>query len=149
VADQAIREAIAAAGGPHATVLADDEPLETTFEAADVLVADVSAVCTAWLPSLRPLIVTDAGGEAVSADSGLLAAVPRLDPAHAAEVVKVIAGAVDDEAGRDARRELVAYYLSPYWPDRVQERFVAVVGDLAAERDRLRAALVEGGATGI
>ena len=44
--------------------------------------------------------------------------------------------------------ELVAYYLSPYWPDRSIERFVAVSGELIGERDRLRAALVAAGATG-
>jgi hypothetical protein len=149
VADRAIREAIAEAGGDHATVLPEQETLETTFEAADVLVTDVSAVSIAWLPSLKPLIVTQVGGSAVSADSGLLSAVPRLAADEASTVPAVIAAAVADEPAKDARRELVAYYLSPYWPDRAEQRFVDVVGDLADERDRLRAELLEQGATGI
>ena len=52
------------------------------------------------------------------------------------------------EGGRTVLEELVAYYLSPYWPDRSIERFVAICGEFVAERDRLRAALVAAGATG-
>jgi len=46
------------------------------------------------------------------------------------------------------REELVAYYLSPYWPEGVLERFVAVCGELIAERNELRGRLVAAGATG-
>lgn len=148
LADDAIRTAIAAAGAPHETVLADQEPLESSFARSGVLVADVSAVATAWLPSLRPVIVTKADGEAVSADSGMLGVVPRLVVGDAAETPTVVADAIADVGGRAARSALVAYYLSEYWPDRSQERFVHVVGEVLAERDRLRDALVEAGATG-
>jgi hypothetical protein len=149
LADDAIRTAIAAAGAPHETVPAEQEPLEASFARSDVLVADVSAVATAWLPSLRPVIVTKVEGEAVSADSGMLGVVPRLAVADAAALTDVVAAALVDAEGRAVRSELVAYYLSEYWPDRSQERFVQVVGDVVAERDRLRAALVAGGATGV
>ncbi len=149
VADQAIRERIAAAGEPHGTVAADDESLERTFGRAHALVTDVSAVATAWLPSLRPIVVTRAAGEAVSADSGLLATVPRLAPDGAPALAGVLADAMADDEGEAARAGLVEYYLSPYWPDGAMPRFVAVIGDLLTERDRLRAALLERGATGV
>ncbi len=149
VADRAIRERITAAGAPHAVVGADEEPLEATFARSDVLIADVSAVTTAWLPSLRPVVVTGADGEAVSADAGLLAVVPRLGAAEAGSVSAVIDDALADEGGRAAREALVAYYLSPYWPAGSIRRFVEVVGEVLAERDRLRAALLAGGATGV
>lgn len=149
VADSAIREAIAAAGSPHQTVLADHEPLEASFARSHVLVADVSAVTTAWLPSLRPVIVTRAEGEAVSADSGMLSVVPRMTVAGAVTAATMVADAIADEGGAARRSTLVAHYLSEYWPDGSMDRFVQVVGDIVAERDRLRAALLADGATGV
>jgi hypothetical protein len=148
-ANAAILAAVRQAGSDHRVIAADDEPLEASFARADVLVSDVSAVATAWLPSLRPLVVTaPSGAAAVSADSGMLARVRRLTPAEAADAPAVIAEELSHEGGRAVLEELVAYYLSPYWPDRATERFVAVCGEFVAERDRLRAALLEAGATG-
>ncbi|MGT2426993.1 CDP-glycerol glycerophosphotransferase family protein [Amnibacterium kyonggiense] len=148
-ANAAIRAALEQAGQDHRVLAATDEPLEASFARADVLVCDVSAVATAWLPSLRPLVVTaPAGGASVSADSGMLARVRRLAPEEAADAPAVLAAGLADEGGRAVLEELVAYYLSPYWPDRSTDRFVTVCRELVAERDRLRAALVAGGATG-
>jgi CDP-Glycerol:Poly(glycerophosphate) glycerophosphotransferase len=150
VADQAIRERIAAAGPPNRVILAEDEPLESTFARASALVCDVSAVATAWLPSLKPIVVTaPPGPAAVSADSGLLTAAPRLTESEAGLAAPLIAREMADEPGRDRRQRLVAHYLSPYWPSGVMDRFVAVCGEVLAERDVLRAALVEAGATGV
>jgi hypothetical protein len=148
-ANAAILDAVRQAGADHRVIGADDEPLEASFARADVLVCDVSAVATAWLPALRPLVVTaPAGPAAVTADSGMLARVPRLHPEEAADAPARIAAELADPSGRTVLEELVAYYLSPYWPDRVVDRFVSVCGELVGERDRLRAALVAGGATG-
>jgi hypothetical protein len=148
-ANAAILAAVRQAGADHRVIAADDEPLEASFARADVLVSDVSAVATAWLPSLRPLVVTAPSDRAaVSADSGMLARVRRLPPEEAGRAPAVIAAELADEGRRVVLEELVAYYLSPYWPDRSTERFVAVCGEYIAERDRLRAALVEAGATG-
>lgn len=148
-ANAAIQAAIRQAGADHRVLAADDEPLEASFARADVLVCDVSAVATAWLPSLRPLVVTAPAGPAtVSADSGMLARVRRLAPAEAGEGPTVVAEELADDGGRAVLEELVAYYLSPYWPDRSIERFVAVSTELIGERDRLRSALVAKGATG-
>jgi hypothetical protein len=148
-ANAAILDAVRQAGDGHRVIAADEEPLEASFARAHVLVCDVSAVATAWLPALRPLIVTaPAGPAAVTADSGMLARVPRLPPEAAGEAPARIAAELADPSGRAVLEELVAYYLSPYWPDRSIERFTAVAGELVAERDRLRAALVAAGATG-
>jgi hypothetical protein len=149
VADHSIRAAIEAAGGGSAVIDADDEPLEATFARASVLVCDVSAVATAWLPGLKPLVITQpTGGEAVSADSGLLTAVPRLTAADAETAPGLLAAELADDSAREKRRELVAYYLSPYWPDGVQERFVQVVGEVIRTRDEQRSRLLAQGATG-
>ena len=148
-ANAAIAAAVRQAGGDHRVIAADEEPLEASFARAHVLVSDVSAVATAWLPALRPLVVTaPAGGAAVTADSGMLARVRRLLPDEAGNMPAIVAAELADTSRRAVLEELVAYYLSPYWPDRSIERFVTVVGDLVAERDRLRAALLEAGATG-
>ena len=149
VADRRIRDLVAGAGGSHAVVLSDDEPLEATFARSQVLVADVSAVATAWLPTLRPVVVTRAAGQAVSADSGMLGIVPRLAAADAAGLPGVIRATGADAGGRAARAELVAHYLSDHWPGHSIDRFVEVVGQVVEERDRLRAALLEEGATGV
>jgi hypothetical protein len=148
-ANAAVIAAVRSAGADHRVIAADDEPLEDTFARADVLVCDVSAVATAWLPSVRPLVVTKpAGPAAVSADSGMLARVRRLAPEEAGEAPAVVAAELAAEGGRALLEELVAYYLSPYWPDRSIGRFVDVCSEFVAERDRLRASLVAAGATG-
>ena len=155
VADHDMREAIARAAETDATaghrvVEGNDEVLETSFERADLLICDVSAVATAWLPALKPMVVTQpAGTDAVSADSGLLRLVPRISVEQAARAADLVARELEDDPTLDQRRELVAYYLSPYWPDGVLDRFVAVCGDLIAERDELRGRLVAAGATGV
>ena len=150
VADRAIREAIAAVGAPHRVILAEDEPLEASFARASALICDVSAVATAWLPSMKPVVVTTPEGpDAVSADSGMLSAVPRLAAGEVARAADVLTAEAADPGAPARREELVAYYLSPYWPDRVLDRFVAVCDELIAERDVLRSRLVEAGATGV
>ena len=150
VADRAVRDAITAAGAPHRVIEAEEETLESSFARAAALICDVSAVATAWLPSLKPVVVTAASGpEAVSADSGMLGAVPRLSADGTVGAADLIAAEMADEEGRGRRQELVAYYLSPYWPERVMDRFVEVCGEVIAERDVLRGRLVEQGATGV
>jgi CDP-Glycerol:Poly(glycerophosphate) glycerophosphotransferase len=149
-ANQAIIGALQGAGpaAGHVVVGAEHETLETSFDRADALVCDVSAVATAWLPSLRPIVVTaPAGLAAVTADSGMLAKVPRLAPQQAQDVVTLLADELEHDPGREVRRDLVTYYLSEYWPDRVMDRFVEVCGALMAERDTLRATLPDASGT--
>jgi hypothetical protein len=149
VADRTIRDAIAAAGGRHQVIDADDETLEASFARASALVCDVSAVATAWLPSLKPIVVTEPVEAAVSADSGMLASVPRLLADAAGGAAGLIAGELADASGRTRRQQLVSYYLSPYWPDGVADRFIEVCGQVIEERDLLRKRLVDQGATGV
>jgi hypothetical protein len=153
-ADHGMREAIARAAetdpaAGHRVVEASDEDLETSFERAHLIICDISAVATAWLPSLKPMVVTQpAGTDAVSADSGMLRVVPRLPVAEIAQFPALMQEQLDVDPSRQQREELVAYYLSPYWPDGVLERFVTVCGELIAERNELRGRLVAAGATG-
>jgi CDP-glycerol glycerophosphotransferase (TagB/SpsB family) len=154
VADHGMRAAIARAaeadpGAGHRVVEAGDEDLEASFQRAHLLICDISAVATAWLPSLKPMIVSQpAGSDAVSADSGMLRVVPRLAVADIPGLAALVHRELDEDPTRRQREELVAYYLSPYWPDGVLERFVAVCGELIAERNELRGRLVAAGATG-
>jgi hypothetical protein len=149
VADRTIKDAVATAGGRHRVIDAEEETLEASFARASALVCDVSAVATAWLPSLKPIIVTEPAVSAVSADSGMLASVPRLLADRADAASGLIAEELEDASGRERRQQLVSYYLSPYWPDGVSDRFVEVCGAVIEERDLLRNRLVERGATGV
>lgn len=145
-ANQAVIAALQGSHGAagHLVVGAEQETLETSFDRADALVCDVSAVATAWLSSLRPIFVTaPTGMQAVTADSGMLARVPRLGPARASDLPRLLAHELEHDPGRSVRQELVAYYLSEYWPDRVMDRFVEACGVLMAERDALRASLTD------
>ncbi len=154
-ADLAIRQAVATAADTdpaagHRVVPPADEALEASFARADVLITDVSAVTTAWLPTLRPLVVTTPAGEAaVDADSGLLEILPRVTASAATRIAALVAGLAADDPVAAERERLVAQYLSPYWPDRVMERFVEVCGQVIDERDVARAALESRGATGV
>ncbi|MDM4763103.1 CDP-glycerol glycerophosphotransferase family protein [Galbitalea sp. SE-J8] len=141
VATRAITDAVAAAGSGNRVIRADDETLEQSFARADVLITDVSAVASAWLPTLRPLIVTTPAGEqAAEADGGLLAAIPRLTATDAERAPEIVAEviAADDPS---ARAELVRSYLSAFTPDQSRARFVEACVEVAAERDAERARL--------
>lgn len=151
-ADQRVRALVgtADADAGHRVVEPAAESLETSFARSDALVTDVSAVATAWLPSLRPLVVTESatpGSQA--ADSGMLTVVPRLTASGAGRAADLLWYELTEDPGRAARADLMLHYLSPYWPDGVVGRFVAVCADVMAERDRLRAELLASGATGV
>jgi hypothetical protein len=78
------------------------------FNSADLLVADVSSVVIDWLPTMRPLLVTDVG-DGEEADSRALRSAPRLRAGQdaMAAVRRVIVDGVDPAE----RADLVSYYL--------------------------------------
>ncbi|MFT4122319.1 MAG: CDP-glycerol glycerophosphotransferase family protein [Microbacteriaceae bacterium] len=140
-ATRAIADAVTAAGSGNRVVRAERESLEASFARTDLLITDVSAVASAWLPTLRPLLVTEpAGAQAAAADGGMLAALPRLSAADAGRAPEIVAGllAHDDPA---PRAELVRRYLSALSPEQSRERFVEACVEVAAERDAERARL--------
>lgn len=132
--------------GGHRVISSDDESLDASFARADLLVCDVSAVATAWLPSLKPLVVTrPAGTQVVEADSGMLEALPRLRSDEAVRSAEILWPLItDDTAGE--RAALVKRYLSDLSPAESIAAFVRATAEVAAERDAERERL---GATGV
>jgi CDP-Glycerol:Poly(glycerophosphate) glycerophosphotransferase len=132
----------AKANAGHRVIGAETELLEASFARADLLVCDVSAVSSGWLPSGKPLIVTrPASTQTVEADSGLLAALPRLSVQQAASAPSVLWPLIANDTEADARRELVRLYLSALSPEESIAAFVAACRRVAAERDTERARL--------
>ena len=122
----------------HRAVSARDEPLDDTFDEADLLVCDISAVATHWLTTGRSLVVTTpAHDAAVPADAGLLAVVPRLTAEDAAGAADVLwQHHVEDPAAAE-RLRLADYYFDDSSHTTGPERFLAACSKLMAERDRL------------
>ncbi|CAN5304161.1 CDP-glycerol glycerophosphotransferase family protein [soil metagenome] len=132
----------ARADAGHRVIEAASEPLEASFARADLLVCDVSAVSSGWLPSGKPLVVTrPSSTQTVEADSGLLAALPRLTVDQASTAASVLWPLVADDTGVDERRELVRLYLSALTPEESIAAFVAACRRVADERDGERARL--------
>jgi hypothetical protein len=130
----------------HATVHAGSEPLEASFDRADLLVTDVSAVATAWLPTARPmLITTPASDRAKPADSGMVARLPGLTVDQLGDAAEVLWAQHRDDPAAAARRELEEYYAAPVGAGDPAERFVTECARLMRLRDEARKGLLEQG----
>ena len=128
----------------HRVVRADDEPMEATFTDADLLVCDVSAVATAWLPTDRPLVVTiPSSPHAAPADSGLIAAVPRLGVEQAPDAAELLWREHVHDSAADARRQLAQYYFADTGAGDPAARFIAACTEMIAIRDAARQKLME------
>jgi hypothetical protein len=118
------------------------EPLTDAFSGADVLITDVSSVAVEWLPTGRPLVVTEpAEPGAVVPPSPLLAAVPRLSGADAAHAAELVQRCLTDDPERAARVTLVEHYLGGSDPDAALRRFLDACDDVLAFRDAAQAEL--------
>lgn len=98
--DRRIRELIRAAGAPHA-VVTSLAGLYESFNAADILVSDISSVVTDFLYSRKPYIVCNPGGLEHSVfrqQFPSTAAAALLDPS-----CTDLAGIVEDARGPDVR----------------------------------------------
>jgi CDP-glycerol glycerophosphotransferase (TagB/SpsB family) len=117
-------------------------PLTDAFTAADLLVTDVSSVAVEWLPTGRPVVVTEpAAPGAVVGPSPLLDAVPRLTAAEAGRAGELAVRCLDDDRAAADRAALVEHYLGSADGEDSLTRFIAACGDLLARRDAERAAL--------
>jgi CDP-Glycerol:Poly(glycerophosphate) glycerophosphotransferase len=92
--------------------VAADLPLARAFAAADLLITDVSSLAVEWLPTRRPLVVTEsATAEAGSVTSPLLAAVPRLSADDAGTAGSLVRRCLETDDEAPARAALEHYYL--------------------------------------
>ncbi|MFC0682394.1 CDP-glycerol glycerophosphotransferase family protein [Lysobacter korlensis] len=143
----AIREALRTSpSAGHRTVRADDEPLETSFAAADLLVCDVSAVATAWLTTGRPIVVTiPASPHAAPADSGLLAAVPRLTAEQSQDAADLLWREHEHDTAAESRGRLADYYFAETGSEDPAGKFITACTELIGIRDTARMRLLEMG----
>lgn len=127
-ADAAVRRLVAAAAeaDPRAGHrVSGAESLAAAFDAADVLVCDVSAVAMDWLPTRRPLVVTDPRHPGVrTASTRMLGTVPRLAVEDLDRVTDLLAREALEDPGREERDAMVSYYLGDTTPGAATARFL-------------------------
>jgi hypothetical protein len=125
---------------PTAGHVADTSgPFGWQIDAADVCVADISAVAYDWLATAKPLIVTRPAEErAELPESGLVRELDLLDAADAPR-----AAALVDEARAhpdETHAALVRRYFGDTTPGASMQRFIDAVSRVIAERDAALAA---------
>lgn len=127
-ADAAVRELVAEAQRAHPEaghVVSTDENLAAAFSRAHVLVCDVSAVAMDWLPTGRPLVVTDTRAPGVvTARTALLEQVPRLTEDDVAGVADLLVEEARTDPHGEARKRLETYYLGDTTPGESLRRFL-------------------------
>jgi len=130
-ADARIRAAVAQAGPGHRVDRGRDP--YRTFEGADVMVTDVSAIAFDWLATGRPLVVTVPPGEADVASTRLLETVPRLHAHDVGTLPEVLEREVVADPDAARRAQLVDYYFGTVGG--ATARFVAECDRVIGERD--------------
>jgi hypothetical protein len=126
-----------------------DVPVTDSMAGADLLVCDVSAMAMDWLPSGKPMVITEPASSAVvTARTRMLDVVPRLPVSDLPGVVTLIAEQLDEDPGQAARAELVDYYLGDSTPGAATRRFVDACTQVIAIRDAAWAEITARGPAG-
>jgi CDP-Glycerol:Poly(glycerophosphate) glycerophosphotransferase len=113
-----------------------DRPVDDSLAGADLLVCDVSAMAMDWLPTGRPMIITEPASSAVvTARTRMLDVVPRLSVRDVPGVAALVADQLDRDPTRAARAELVDYYLGDTTPGAATRRFLDACTRVIALRD--------------
>ncbi|MGZ5367280.1 MAG: CDP-glycerol glycerophosphotransferase family protein [Aeromicrobium sp.] len=140
--DAAIRAKVAAAG----------QRVDTTGTLADaiagssVLITDVSAVTSFWLPTGRPVLVTEPSvAEAQTAPGGISARLPRLAAANAGNAAAIVTQILDSPPDY---ADLVEHHLGDVSPGAATATFVSTCTNLIGRRDAAWAELASKGAIG-
>ena len=146
-ADAALRQVLASTAAQRTGSHVDaGGPLEQAFAEADVLLTDVSSLAVEWLPTGRPLIVTEPADPAAAvAPSPLLDLVPRLSAVDAGTAGALVRRCLEDDREAPARGKLVAHYLGSSDPAAALERFLGACDDVVAARDVLLGAVPRAG----
>jgi hypothetical protein len=151
-ADAVIRRALseAAAQEPAAGHRVDtDCPVPESFASADLLVCDISAIAMDWLPSGKPMVITEPVSSAVvTARTRMLDVVPRLPVTDLPRVTALLADQLDRDPTRDARAGLVDYYLGDTTPGAATKSFLDACTKVISQRDQAWAAITARGPAG-
>jgi hypothetical protein len=140
-ADKKLRELIreAARRHPEAGHRVDLDPhFGPQMDEADVMICDVSAVAMDFLPTGKPLVVTEpARPEATVDRSGVLGAVYNLPVSHLDRVADLVDGWVTDDAAREDRARWVEHYFGDVTPGASMRRFLDACEEAIGLRDKL------------
>jgi hypothetical protein len=113
-----------------------DLSVSESFAGADLLVCDVSAMAMSWLPSGKPMVITEPDSSVVvTARTRMLDVVPRLSVTDLPGVVELIADQLDRDPTRAARAALVDYYLGDITQGAATKRFLDACAQVIAIRD--------------
>jgi hypothetical protein len=105
---------------------------------ADVMICDVSAVAMDFLPTGKPLVVTQpARPEATVDRSGVLGSVYDLTVADASRVAHLIDGWVANDVRREDRARWVEHYFGDITPGASMRRFLDACEEAIQLRDKL------------
>lgn len=138
-ADAEVRAAVVAAaeaepGAGHR--VSTGGALQRDMDAADLLICDVSAVASDWLPTTRPLLVTvPAAPTTKVAETRMLSTVPRLRAEDAATAGAVVSDQIGSDPGRQQRVELIEYYFGDVSPGAATRRFLEACTEVMRRRD--------------
>lgn len=126
-----------------------DLPVSDSFARADLLVCDVSAMAMSWLPSGKPMVITEPASSAVvTARTRMLDVVPRLSVADLPGVVDMVVDQLEHDPARVGRAALVDYYLGDITPGAATKRFLDACTRVIAIRDEAWAAVTARGPAG-
>jgi hypothetical protein len=119
-ADKTVRALLAKAGDRH---LVDRDSYGWQWDFADACITDISAVAYDWLPTGKPLVITEPAPSAYRPPSPLLDALPLLAARDAGKVMIRILALQGDPAARGQLRELGYYYFGDVSSQQSTKRF--------------------------
>ncbi len=119
-ADRTICALLAKAGDRH---LVDRDSYGWQWDFADACITDISAVAYDWLPTGKPLVITEPASSAYRPPSPLLDALPLLGAADAGQVVARIHAMQPDSAASEQLRGLVYHYFGDVSGQQSTKRF--------------------------
>lgn len=132
--DRQLRELVESSGGRVST----GRPLQHDFTDADLILCDVSAMMGDWLPTAKPLLITQsADPQSRDAATALLSMSPRLTAAEATSVGSLARDLIEHDLLREERIEMIEYYLGDITPGASLARFLEACARLSTRRDEL------------
>jgi len=140
-ADAAIRTAVTAARQTVDTT----GTIIPAIARSSFLITDVSAVTSFWLPTGRPILVTDPVADVQATPDGISAQLPRLAAADAGDTAAIVTQILDSPPDY---AELVENHLGDVLPGAATASFIKTCADVIARRDAAWAELQKNGAVG-
>jgi hypothetical protein len=119
-ADKAVRALLAKAGDRHHV---DRDSYGWQWDFADACITDISAVAYDWLPTGKPLVITEPAPSAYRPPSPLLDTLLLLGAGDAGDVVARILALQGDPGAREQLRELAYHYFGDVSAQQSTKRF--------------------------